>query len=369
MVCHSKPIAEYTYEECMLLRSEIDERCFQLGKGAYSSGKIYRIVQIDHFVLVYVGSTIHILDHRFNGHRSFIAHCPLSKLSQYIYANGGPENFRIELIMDYPCRSKQELEYKEGYFVYWTKPLCNTNIPGNYADKIQKPPSLETLLSSAERDYEQIADVDEQMATDIFCRKSKKLADVGDILKLQKFWFDSRISTPGLAVERKRVFSNLIDQDKLKLFENIYAEKRAQVQPEGPDLQYLNPHDVLSRGATQRHNLVVAIRDLCGLLQITSSHDTSAKVYQNMLLDNKTELLRVVDNILNMMPGVKSRSVSSDELKRLQMKINNIFSAFSGSSFQQSRFGKGNQKIAYVVKVQDTLVRDIVSLVDPEHIW
>lgn len=84
------------------------------------------------FALVYVGLTTKELDSRFSGHKSFVKKCISSKLSQCIVSNGGIDNFKIELIMHYSCRSKKELEHKEGYFISLMKPLCNTVIPGDF---------------------------------------------------------------------------------------------------------------------------------------------------------------------------------------------------------------------------------------------
>lgn len=127
----------------------IDDRRFKLGCGRYSTGKIYRIVQIDKYVLVYVGSTIRPLDNRFGGHRGHWKHSN-DAYAQYIRSNGGPKNFRIELIMTYPCRSFQELLKKEGYFIRLMKPLCNIMMTGLPSD----PPALQN------HDFIKYADID-----------------------------------------------------------------------------------------------------------------------------------------------------------------------------------------------------------------
>lgn len=76
----SKLLHACTYEDLLFVQRELDECFFALGKGKYSAGKIYRIIQKDKFVLIYVGSTIREIDVRFGGHCSFIKACPFSIL-------------------------------------------------------------------------------------------------------------------------------------------------------------------------------------------------------------------------------------------------------------------------------------------------
>ena len=148
MTTLSKLVDDGDYDELLVIRAHIDERIFLMGKGKFSTGKIYRIVQIDRFFLVYVGSTINPLDVRFSGHRCFIVTNPFSKLAQYVMSHGGSSNFRIELIMNFACRTRQELEQKEGYFVYNMKPACNIRIPGGidrFLTKTDRIPTNQTV--------------------------------------------------------------------------------------------------------------------------------------------------------------------------------------------------------------------------------
>ena len=57
-------------ESLLALRDLLDKDLWAIGEGRYSTGKIYRIVQIDRYVLVYVGSTIQSLKQRQTGHKA-----------------------------------------------------------------------------------------------------------------------------------------------------------------------------------------------------------------------------------------------------------------------------------------------------------
>ena len=83
----------------------------------YSNGKIYKIVD-NLSDLIYVGSTCKTLNDRLNSHeqdyKSFISGKKKYITSFKILEN---KNYKIELIENFPCESKQDLEKKEGYFI------------------------------------------------------------------------------------------------------------------------------------------------------------------------------------------------------------------------------------------------------------
>jgi len=74
----------------------------------YQKGKIYRIV-CNVTGEVYVGSTITTLGERLSKHKTKMTCC-----SSEIIQRG---NYRIELIEPFPCRNKQELLWRERYYI------------------------------------------------------------------------------------------------------------------------------------------------------------------------------------------------------------------------------------------------------------
>jgi len=74
----------------------------------YENGKIYLIKCKYDDELVYVGSTIQILDERFKRHQKD------NTCSLYNYIDGDWDNWYIELYEDYPCKNKYVLERREG---------------------------------------------------------------------------------------------------------------------------------------------------------------------------------------------------------------------------------------------------------------
>ena len=92
----------------------------------YQNGKIYKLV-CDKSPLVYYGSTIQPLSQRLALHKT--QQCS----SQELFEKG---NVSIELVEEYPCNSKKELEARERIYIEFMlnnfnhKIICNERIPG-----------------------------------------------------------------------------------------------------------------------------------------------------------------------------------------------------------------------------------------------
>jgi hypothetical protein len=95
----------------------------------FSKAKIYAILdsQGQH---IYIGSTQQRLCERKRGHRQDYIRHPHIRLYKHITDNGGWNDFRFEVIEDYPCETKKELLQREGHYIRELKPLCNQLIAG-----------------------------------------------------------------------------------------------------------------------------------------------------------------------------------------------------------------------------------------------
>ena len=98
----------------------------------YSNGKIYKIWDIN-YNKCYIGSTVEQLSSRMTKHRA--------KYKQYVNAKYpltnsflsfdefGIDNCKIELVELFPCKSKAELETREGFHIR-NNECVNKNITG-----------------------------------------------------------------------------------------------------------------------------------------------------------------------------------------------------------------------------------------------
>lgn len=99
----------------------------------YSKGKIY-IIKNNANDLCYVGSTCQSIENRFCKHKSCVNtlsknHYPLYQAMRDL----GKQSFYVELVEDYPCNSKQELNAREGH---WIRQLNTYN--NGYNRRIEK---------------------------------------------------------------------------------------------------------------------------------------------------------------------------------------------------------------------------------------
>ena len=87
------------------------------GKGDYKNGKIYKIWSLE-TDKIYIGSTYGSLTNRICRHianyKRFKAGNGVLVTSAVLFDLVGVENCKIELIHNYPCESKSELEEEEG---------------------------------------------------------------------------------------------------------------------------------------------------------------------------------------------------------------------------------------------------------------
>ena len=87
----------------------------------YSKGKIYKII-CDETDRCYIGSTVQSLTKRFQDHKYKHTSWKNGKSKSFIrssemFEEHGRQNCSIELIENYPCDNKKELERREGYYI------------------------------------------------------------------------------------------------------------------------------------------------------------------------------------------------------------------------------------------------------------
>ena len=99
----------------------------------YEKGKIYKIVNDNMPDKVYYGSTIQKLNDRFNNHRCINNNNTRTK---ELFEKGEP---RIELVEDYPCSSKIELEKRERFYIENNK-CVNKTIPTRSRKEYREKP-------------------------------------------------------------------------------------------------------------------------------------------------------------------------------------------------------------------------------------
>ena len=85
-------------------------------ENKYQQGKIYKIID-NGYNMCYYGSTIRLLCQRMGHHRGRYKKNILSCSLKDIFDKYGVENCKIELVENYPCNNREELEAREGYYI------------------------------------------------------------------------------------------------------------------------------------------------------------------------------------------------------------------------------------------------------------
>ena len=112
----------------------------------YSLGKIYKITS-PNCDEVYIGSTTRPLNDRFSRHKY---DCNIKNCSSKIVIDCC--DAVIELIEDFPCKSRKELERREGEVIRSTENCCNKTIAGRTQQEYYIDHSTE-LLEKARQYY------------------------------------------------------------------------------------------------------------------------------------------------------------------------------------------------------------------------
>jgi hypothetical protein len=102
-------------------------------KTDYSKGLIYKLCCKDPEITdIYVGSTTNF-EQRKNNH-NYRCYYDKSKkfffkVYKFIREHGGFENWKMEIIEYYPCKTKKELSLQERYYIDTLKPSLNSYVP------------------------------------------------------------------------------------------------------------------------------------------------------------------------------------------------------------------------------------------------
>jgi adenylate kinase family enzyme len=94
----------------------------------YQKGQIYKIVDVG-YNLCYYGSTINRLCQRMATHREHYKNGSYNCTVKQIFDTYGLENCKIELVENFPCDSRKELEAREGFYIK-NNSCVNKNIAG-----------------------------------------------------------------------------------------------------------------------------------------------------------------------------------------------------------------------------------------------
>jgi len=151
----------------------------------YQNGKIYKLVS-KHSPIPYYGSTVQPLRKRLFEHKQrFKNNCKINYSSFKIIELG---DYKIELVENYPCNSKRELELREAYWI--KNNLCVNKKLSAITEEEKKEykknwydDNKQTIRAKAKKNYE--------ANKDIINQKNKKWYEANredQLIKKKEYW-------------------------------------------------------------------------------------------------------------------------------------------------------------------------------------
>lgn len=339
------------------LASAIEDRRFDLGISKFSRASIYLVRAIDTRVVAYVGSTTRSLKVRWSGHEGFFKVSPHSKWSTYVSKHGGPDNFEIELVEEYPCKSLQELMDRERHFIRALKPVCNVAMRADQPDEpvfVLETPEDESVDSLRKwsrksvrpqssfpqgcRSYEMLPEISSNVCKTILDNNGAKQSNPYEVLTACRHIFDNHIVSANAAIEdRINIFNRVMrDKDSRRILVNIILWKdRPRIKKLDSLYGSQNPFKPSFENVD---GVMDALEKLVSELGLTSPWDCDS-VFTSVLLKVKSNavepLLRKFKTCLPLRP-----STAEDRILNFASNINNICKVLAGTELKSTRFRK-----------------------------
>ena len=350
------------------LSQAIEERRYSLGIGRFCQARIYLVRALDTGIVAYVGSTTRSLKTRWSGHESFFKVSPQTKWSAYVLAHGGPQNFEIELVEDYPCRSLQALLEREKHFIHVLDPVCNIALRTPIATEEswsvldgsedivfdRKERSKKYIRPSSSfrddcRSYEMVHDINADTCRAILDSNRAKKSNELQVLTAYKHIFDNHLVSVESTFEvRKKVFDFVMrDRDRRRIFVNVLLWGNRDCIKRLEDL-YGSDHPF--RPAFENADWVLdELKKLVRQLGLESLWDCQ-NVFSSTTVEERLSILQpIIKNLVGVMHLTDSSA--EDPIKAFTGQINKVAKLFTGygvvSQRTQNTIEDGSRKSLY----------------------
>ena len=354
----------------------IQERRFALGIGKFNKSSIYLARVIDSGVVAYVGSTTRSLKARWAGHENFFKTNPFSKWTKYVMEHGGVQNFQIELIEEYPCRSLQELLEREKYFIHSLEPVCNVAMRAEEPRLVLEDSSDSTSVDSDERkraatkyfnpaasfrsgcpSYDRLQEISPEVSQKILDNNKLKKSSELEVLTAYRHIFDNHIADSSTGLElRKTVFDRVMrDKQSRRVLVNTTLWKnrrRFEVLEELYGVE--NPFKPSFEDVNRVLELIGQLTRELGLHSPWDCETT----FTSILLGEKLTILQpIVKELVGIMSLPGSRA--NIPVRSLLGNLHFVLQRFSGTClknvFSQSRSRRNNRARCYEYRISFTM--------------
>ena len=304
------------------IEAALDKRKFALGIGRYSQAKIYLVRHLATGVVAYVGSTIKPLEIRWGGHKGFFKLSPQSVWSKYVFENGGPEQFAIELIEEYPCQSFNELLKQERRRIRELDPVCNV-IMRTSVDEMPQQVIIKKDVQTVK--YAETLDISEEQYSEV-------KTDF-DLASYQKYWFDNVCPFTRTLdkIIAARIFEGIIsDKPKRKQFIWALLSLRPQWVTSLRECPWIKFNI-----SSQDEETVAKMSNLAQDLGLTNVYAESV-LPDTKLMINKYALQESLTTLKKTFK-LRNRQPKEVNLSTIRLSLGSVLSAFCGAKFVTRR--------------------------------
>lgn len=324
-------ISKCNVQEWKNIENLMNHRGLQLETSRFSKGKIYGCYHHDNEgreVLGYVGSTITTLTKRWGGHRGFFKKCPDNIWSKYVQSKGGPSQFEIRLIEEFPCSSLRELMGRESFFVNSLNPICNTSLRHLNKAESNWQSLMRKLLEKSNTDHEQtqlsyvtIENISKFTARNLISKNEISRVNCVAHRQVMKFWFDNVfVINPHVSkADRTIIFDQMLaSTPKFRLACIKFLES--------PN----SKNDLYTKFIGQKYGHIVdLIKDLTRCLRLKNLHDIEMILPDDIFERTHSTLQPILDKLIDVIKirvdQKKVHGVAADRIK-----LSSILKAIGG---------------------------------------
>ena len=228
---------------------------------------------------------------------------------------------------------------------------------------------VKSLLSDVHRDYADIQSITRSKAKEIEGRRNRGTARTSELLELEKHWFDTVIVKNHRDTEelRKNIFNRLDDRKIRSVLENLWAERSSDLLEQIIDQTFANPYEDLVQEPQRLISNAAMIRQIMHILGLKNTQDSSS-IQQQILIDNYSALLELVNSLKVNLKIANSRSNNSQSVPFLQSQISSVLNSFAKCKLMRKQTGSHKNgkspKLTYSIHVNEDYVEHINILLN-----
>lgn len=226
------------------------------------------------------------------------------------------------------------------------------------------PPDSNAVLNVECDSYEKIKDIAGERYQYLKIKKLRGQANNKDLLEIEKHWFDTKVALncESTSEQRQAVFDIMMnDKDKKRLLYNKYLETTKDVEEVIDETLKYNQFKEMFNGTPLILHLM---REICQVLGLKNTHDTSVVIPDSLLEQHESELQRLLLDLTSEMKIRVTHNKICGAAKTRRM-ISNVLYAFSNSHWKTmgKQTSRGGRRVyESTIELKDPFMTSLIDL-------